>query len=679
MTMKNKLYASLIFAFGTIACWGQTVIYVKPVASGTGDGSSWLNATADLYNAIQGASSNTEIWVAQGTYLPVHCTTCTDSDRLQAFPMKDGVAIVGGFIGTETLRIEASASNTTILSGDIGTAGDNSDNSYNVVHCNNCGVNAGLENVTIEGANGNRTAANGPTERGRAGGGLYITGSLGQANPVVTNCVFQNNTVIGQGGALYGNASPGETSPFIRFTTFRDNTSNGEGGAAAFNANSGFANPKFDDCQFLNNATVYSASTGQAGGALFVACGNGVSTIDIKRSIFQNNAADASNNSGVNNNSSGNGGAMYITSTGGTLVLNAENSIFDGNTAFSAGCVYNLGGTANFKNCTVVNNTATGNSGSGGGIYVNGSTANVVNTIIYGNAATNNPFGGKDFRFVNGTVNISYSLVESTNYNELFSRASTDNTDMLTVGSGLIYGLDPQLASPAGYPEIDQATSPAINAGDNSNTVAGGDFTSLARIQQSIVDLGAVESAFAPLPVELISFDAKIQDQEVRLEWFTASEIDLEGYHLMRSIDGVDFIELAFIPAMDLGSYSYIDKGVAGGNTYYYQLLSQDFDGTTYDSKKVSAILDEVEQNELVKALYPNPTSGEIKLILEPLTTTRTMYATVLDAQGRKVRLLPITKDGEHILSLSDLANGQYFMRISSGSRTQTLQFTIQH
>ena len=44
------------------------------------------------------------------------------------------MALYGGFVGTETDRSERNwVTNVTILSGDIGVVGDNSDNSYAVV------------------------------------------------------------------------------------------------------------------------------------------------------------------------------------------------------------------------------------------------------------------------------------------------------------------------------------------------------------------------------------------------------------------------------------------------------------------------------------------------------------------------------------------------------------------
>ena len=97
--------------------------YVKADAAGSNTGGSWENAYTDLQSAL-GASPCTEVWVAGGTYVPT-----TGTDRAISFVLKTGVAIYGGFAGGETLLSQRNlVANPTILSGDIGVAGDATDN-----------------------------------------------------------------------------------------------------------------------------------------------------------------------------------------------------------------------------------------------------------------------------------------------------------------------------------------------------------------------------------------------------------------------------------------------------------------------------------------------------------------------------------------------------------------------
>ncbi len=95
------------------------VIHVDADAGGASNGFSWADAHTDLQPALVAASSGDEIWVAEGTYKPTNGT-----DRMISFTLVAGVAVYGGFAGTETVRGERDpAANVTTLSGDIRTAG----------------------------------------------------------------------------------------------------------------------------------------------------------------------------------------------------------------------------------------------------------------------------------------------------------------------------------------------------------------------------------------------------------------------------------------------------------------------------------------------------------------------------------------------------------------------------
>jgi hypothetical protein len=72
----------------------SVIHYAKWNSTGTNNGTSWANAYTDLQSALAAASSGDEIWVAAGTYKP-------GNDRTSTFTLKDGVAIYGGFAGTE--------------------------------------------------------------------------------------------------------------------------------------------------------------------------------------------------------------------------------------------------------------------------------------------------------------------------------------------------------------------------------------------------------------------------------------------------------------------------------------------------------------------------------------------------------------------------------------------------
>ncbi len=150
-----------------------SVWYVDASAASGGNGASWACAFQNLQDAINAASSGHEIWVKAGTYFPTkEPDGTTDTPRNFTFLLKNGVAIYGGFAGTETARSQRNrVSNVTKLSGDVGTVGDNSDNCYHVVVSVSDANTTVLDGFTVE--KGNATTSGGYTVEGEYIGHLF--------------------------------------------------------------------------------------------------------------------------------------------------------------------------------------------------------------------------------------------------------------------------------------------------------------------------------------------------------------------------------------------------------------------------------------------------------------------------------------------------------------------------
>ena len=114
--------------------------YVDISATPTGDGDSWGTAYTDLQSALTDTNC-TEIRVAEGTYKPT-----SGSDRTIAFEILAGKNVLGGYPPGGGTRDPQS--HTTILSGDIGTPDDLSDNSLHVVKMEGVAI-APVTNATI--------------------------------------------------------------------------------------------------------------------------------------------------------------------------------------------------------------------------------------------------------------------------------------------------------------------------------------------------------------------------------------------------------------------------------------------------------------------------------------------------------------------------------------------------
>ena len=238
---------------------GSVKLYVD---ADPGDG-EWTGE--DYYSsfslAIDEAVSGQEIWVAQGTYYP-------GTLRSDSFTLKAGVRIYGGFKGGEsTLGQRDVWNNPTILSGDIGIGGDNSDNSYHVINASGSmsTINTVLDGFRIE---------DGYADDGSNAAGILLQNG---ASALIRNCIFKNNISTANGGAVALGGTG--TAPRFEFCLF-DGNSALNGGLAYLSG--------IEHSLDLYRITAVNNTASGAGAALYV--GNSAQ-LAADSSIFWNNMA----------------------------------------------------------------------------------------------------------------------------------------------------------------------------------------------------------------------------------------------------------------------------------------------------------------------------------------------------------------------------------------------------
>lgn len=450
---RHSTLATILLVFGFASMTHAATIYVRPGGGGAQNGTSWANAYAELQTALTNAPGGSEIWVAAGTYRP----DLGANDPTMSFTLKNDVAIYGGFNGSETAREQRNvAANVTILSGDIGTPGVNTDNTHHVVFAQSVSNTGILDGFTIQ--DGYGLAA---PENFQSGGGV----SFRSAGATLRNLVIRNCTGLDGGGM---SARFGPPSPIVlENVTFQNNAalSNRFGG--------GFATDQagmitFVQCQFLGNSSSSGGAVSIAFGsdATFTDClfdGNhstddgGALTIannpagQLTRVTFRNNTC-ADRGAAIyfissqcaldacvfeRNHASGSGGAIY--STASTTIL--RNSRFHGNTAASQGGAIFGGGSAFIavQGCAVVGNVANSNFGAmaqntgfliitnstvtqnhtpglvGGAVVAGGATGIYKNSIFWNNSdSTGNSLSSAQFSWISGNPE---PTVEYCNFN----------------------------------------------------------------------------------------------------------------------------------------------------------------------------------------------------------------------------------------------------------------------
>lgn len=116
---------------------------------------------------------------------------------------------------------------------------------------------------------------------------------------------------------------------------------------------------------------------------------------------------------------------------------------------------------------------------------------------------------------------------------------------------------------------------------------------------------------FAALPISFKNVKAKLQQENILVEWQTESEINTNYYDVERAADGRNFskINTTPIPSVNTstGNYSFIDKAHLKGMNYY-RIVSVASSQEKGYSNIVKVNIDESSQP--IMAVYPNPVTG---------------------------------------------------------------------
>lgn len=306
-------------------------IFVKKTASGTNDGTSWINAYTTLQNALDNQCGNLDIWVAAGTYLPT--TDASDNNapglnQLKTFHLKKDMKIYGGFLGDETLLSQRDWKlHETILSGDFSgddvvsgygstlAIANNSENAFHVLITAKLTNNSLIEGFTIRG--GSYVSGVGFINYAskdyiiQEGAGMYNI----ESSPTIKNVIFAGNSAKNGGGMKNESSSPEISS--VSFTKNLVSPVNGGVGGGMYN---------YLSSPIIVN-TIFSGNRATNAGSAII---NDQSSPTITNATFVGNAADNSNFY--------NGAALYNGYNSNTTITN---SIFWDNTKGGAN---NVGG-----------------------------------------------------------------------------------------------------------------------------------------------------------------------------------------------------------------------------------------------------------------------------------------------------------------------------------------------
>ena len=159
-----------------------------------------------------------------------------------------------------------------------------------------------------------------------------------------------------------------------------------------------------------------------------------------------------------------------------------------------------------------------------------------------------------------------------------------------------------------------------------------------------------------PLPIELGSFDVVCSGTQNIIEWRTITEHNNDYFTLEKSIDGINFEELAIIKGAGNSTtesiYNWTDLS-RNSELTYYRLTQTDFNG---ESSVSSTITSTCKSNEDL-LFYPNPFNSILRL-----DSYYSGQMEILDVTGAIIKSETINK-GLNSYYLDDIESGHYFMK----------------
>lgn len=194
--------------------------------------------------------------------------------------------------------------------------------------------------------------------------------------------------------------------------------------------------------------------------------------------------------------------------------------------------------------------------------------------------------------------------------------------------------------------------------------------------RDSIPEIGADEFP-GIIPVELVSFNASLDQNNVVLTWQTATELNSSYFDVERKVSGSEWNSIGRVTAAGNSTrtidYRFIDENVEG-TISLYRLKQVDLDGSYTYSQEVE-VNTEIPSSFSLSQNYPNPFNP----------TTKINYSVPFDS---KVTISVYSVTGELIMELvndnvssgsysvdfdgSNLASGMYIYKMTAGNFTQT-------
>ena len=236
----------------------------------------------------------------------------------------------------------------------------------------------------------------------------------------------------------------------------------------------------------------------------------------------------------------------------------------------------------------------------------------------------------------------------------LIANSAGDGIDEVTSISDLIITRVDSDQCGSTYPGNGEVLIPSASGGDGLGLY----------LEVEVETLGGffIHGGAAPLPVEMLGFDASKVKEGVQLNWTTASERNNSHFEIEKSLDGRNFNAIGTVngngTTSESKTYEYVDKNM-NNTLLYYRLKQMDYDGA-YAYSDVRSI--SINNGNVDFQIYPTVTEHTVSIVNnQGLSNTKVQ---VFNQLGQQITSKAIGQQCQ--IDLSEFAEGIYFINVTN-------------
>lgn len=301
-----------------------------------------------------------------------------------------------------------------------------------------------------------------------------------------------------------------------------------------------------------------------------------------------------------------------------------------------------------------------------GGLSFNNNSSLTINDTLFinGNLTFNNKakinIGNNGVLIVNGNYDTNNNIdISNGGVVIVTGEFSTNNGSEIT-NNGNIYLYDDD-------PEF----------GGNSNISGNepGSEDDLMNDQPMLFDI--VQSANTSMPLELMYFKDKIEENRILLRWATSFERNSDIFTIERSSDMMHWKAMGEVAgagnSADIQNYSFADVSPISGKAYY-RLKATDFDGNSEYHKVIGV---DFENTVQAASVYPNPLTGNNLNISTGFDASEQGKVHILNLYGKEVYKEILQSGINSINFANSLEPGIYIVLVRQGAIEQKLKLQV--